>query len=111
VAGRAAQVLAKAGETPPEVAKAIRNETPADWDKHALVAYGKAPGGEGAYVFTSRWDEQNAFACVSFVPGDTKGTWSPVRIDYVSLREYARIRQEQKGRSPAASAARAGSVK
>ena len=94
-AGRAMQVLAQAGKTLPATARTIREQPPADWGKQALVCCAVEPGDKAAYVFTTRWDRQNAFVCVSFEPGSKEGTWSPTRIDYVNCREYARLRQKQ----------------
>ena len=105
-AGRAAQVLSRAGKTLPATAQAIRQADPADWGKQALVCCAVARDGQAAYAFTTRWDRQNAFLCVSFAAGGEQGTWSPTRIDYVNCREYARVRREQESGNPAGVAAR-----
>ncbi len=103
-AGRADAVLARAADTPPRVAGYIRERDRKSWEGHGVVAYGLAPDGTSAFVFTADWREQNAFVCISFTPDKAAGTWTPARIDYVSCRGYARIRSEQAGGTARASA-------
>jgi len=105
-AGRAAQVLSRARETLPATARTIREEDPADWGKQALVSCAVEPGDTAAYVFTTRWDRQNAFVCVTFAPAGAQGTWSPTRIDVVNCREYARLRQKPAAEDAGGAAAR-----
>jgi len=105
-AGRAAQVLSRARETLPATARTIREEDPAAWGKQALVSCAVDPGDKAAYVFTTRWDRQNAFVCVTFAPAGAQRTWSPTRIDVVNCREYARLRQKPAAEDARGTAAR-----